>query len=122
MNIKLNLCKAKNNSGKTSSISNKLRIMTTTEVMHKVNLVDGKFTAMEAKEVINSLIDEKINFHKIHRLAMCEGDINTDTTFDDSRVGQLMREKEDFRAIYLEAKKAGKQVKISGILNIEIID
>ncbi len=96
--------------------------MTTTEVTHKVKLVDGKFTAMEAKEVINSLIDEKINFHKIHRLALCEGDVNTDTTFDDSRVGQLMREKEDFREVYLEAKRAGKQVRIHGTLEIEIID
>mmetsp|Transcript_28456 Transcript_28456/g.92953 ORF Transcript_28456/g.92953 Transcript_28456/m.92953 type:complete len:97 (-) Transcript_28456:201-491(-) len=96
--------------------------MTTTAVTHKLNLVDGKFTAMEAKEVINSLIDEKINFHKIHRLAMCEGDINSDTTFDDGRVGELLREKENFRNIYLEAKKAGKQVRINGILEIEILD
>ncbi len=96
--------------------------MTTAEVTHKVQLVDGKFTAMEAKEVINSLIDEKINFHKIHRLAICEGDMNSDTTYDDSRVGQLIREKESFREIYMEAKQAGKQVRINGILEIEIID
>lgn len=96
--------------------------MTGTEVTHQVKLVDGKFTAMEAKEVINALIDEKINFHKIHRLAMCEGDENSDTSFDDSRAGQLLREKESFREIYMEAKKAGKQVRINGILEIEIID
>ncbi|PTX62738.1 hypothetical protein C8N46_102138 [Kordia periserrulae] len=96
--------------------------MATTEVMHKVKLVDGKFTALEAKEVINSLIDEKINFHKIHRLALCEGNEKSDTTFDDSRVGELMREKEDFREIYMEAKKAGKQLRIQGTLEIEIID
>lgn len=96
--------------------------MVTTEVMHKVKLVDGKFTALEAKEVINTLIDEKINFHKIHRLALCEGNENSDTSFDDSRVGQLMREKEDFREIYMEAKRAGKQLRIQGTLEIEIID
>ncbi|KAB8153011.1 hypothetical protein EZY14_011560 [Kordia sp. TARA_039_SRF] len=96
--------------------------MATTEVMHKVKLVDGKFTALEAKEVINALIDEKINFHKIHRLALCEGNENSDTSFDDSRVGQLMREKEDFREIYMEAKRAGKQLRIQGTLEIEVID
>jgi hypothetical protein len=96
--------------------------MATTEVMHKVKLVDGKFTALEAKEVINALIDEKINFHKIHRLALCEGNENSDTSFDDSRVGQLMREKKDFREIYMEAKRAGKQLRIQGTLEIEIID
>jgi hypothetical protein len=96
--------------------------MTSTEVTYKVQLVDGKFTATEAKEVINSLIDEKINFHKIHRLSMCEGNQNSDTTFDDNRLSQLMREKESFRDIYLEAKKAGKQVRINGVLEVEILD
>ena len=96
--------------------------MTTTEVTHKVNLVDGTFTAVEAKQVINSLLDEKINFHKIHRLAICEGDQNSDTNFDDSRLGQLMREKESFKKVYQEVKKAGKQIRISGILEMEIID
>lgn len=96
--------------------------MTTTDVTHKVQLVDGKFTAMEASDVINSLIDEKINFHKIHRLSMCEGNVDSDTAFDDSRVAQLQREKESFREIYQEAKRAGKQLRINGILEIEIID
>ncbi|WP_046757925.1 hypothetical protein [Kordia jejudonensis] len=96
--------------------------MTTTEVTHKVQLVDGKFTAMEASDVINALLDEKINFHKIHRLSMCEGDVLSDTTFDDSRLAQLIREKENFRAVYQEAKRAGKQLRINGVLKIEIID
>ncbi|WP_298423617.1 hypothetical protein [uncultured Kordia sp.] len=96
--------------------------MTTTEVTHKVQLVDGKFTAMEALDVINSLLDEKINFHKIHRLAMCEGNIDSDTGFDDSRMAQLLREKENFSAMYQEAKRAGKQFRINGILEVEIID
>jgi hypothetical protein len=95
--------------------------MTTTEVTHKVQLVDGKFTAMEASDVINSLIDEKINFHKIHRLSMCEGNVDSDTTFDDGRVAELLSEKESFREIYQEAKRAGKQVRINGILEVEII-
>ena len=96
--------------------------MTTTEVTHKVNLIDGTFTAMEASDVINSLIEEKINFHKIHRLAMCEGNIDSDTKFDDSRVTELIQERENFRAIYQEAKRAGKQLRIKGIVEVEIID
>ncbi|WP_430412684.1 hypothetical protein [Kordia sp.] len=96
--------------------------MTTTDVTHKVQLVDGKFTAMEASDVINSLLDEKINFHKIHRLSMCEGNVDSDTTFDDSRLAQLIREKENFKAVYQEAKREGKQFRINGILEVEIID
>ncbi|WP_046744891.1 hypothetical protein [Kordia zhangzhouensis] len=96
--------------------------MTTTEVTHKVSLVNGTFTAVEAKQVINSLLDEKINFHKIHRLSICEGNEKSNTDFDDSRLGQLMREKESFKKVYQSAKKEGKQIRINGILEIEILD
>lgn len=96
--------------------------MTTTKVTHKVHLVDGVFTPSEALDVINNLIGEKINFHKIHRLSMCEGDMNSDTAYDDSRVHELMQEKDDFKAIYKEAKLLGKQVRINGILNVEIVE
>ena len=96
--------------------------MTTTDVLHKVKLVDGTFTAAEAGDVISSLIEEKINFHKLHRLSMSEGDMHCDTTFDDSRLSQLLREKKDFKALCREAKMAGKQMRISGTLEIEFID
>lgn len=96
--------------------------MTTVDVMHKVQLVDGQFTPSEASDVINALIKEKINFHKIHRLSMCEGNIDSDTSYDDSRVAQLQREQVDLKAICHEARLAGKNVKINGILDIEIID
>ncbi|MGY3792353.1 hypothetical protein [uncultured Aquimarina sp.] len=96
--------------------------MVSTEVTHKVQLVDGVFTPSEASDVINSLIREKVNFHKLHRLSICEGDMHSDTKFDDSRVSQLLQEKENFKPIYKEAMLGGKRVKISGVLNIEIID
>ncbi|SHI42544.1 hypothetical protein [Aquimarina spongiae] len=96
--------------------------MVKTEVLHKVQLVDGVFTPSEAADVINSLIREKINFHKLHRLSLCEGNINSDTQYDDSRVQELLQEKEDFKTIHKEALIAGKRVKISGVLEIEVID
>ena len=96
--------------------------MTTENVTHKVQLVNGTFTPPEASDVINSLIKEKINFHKLHRLSIYEGNIKSDTSYDDSRVSQLEKEKEDFKPIYREALLAGKNVRISGVLNIEIID
>ena len=70
--------------------------MVKTEVTHKLNLVDGVFTPSEASDVINGLIKEKINFHKLHRLSLCEGNIETDTQYDDSRVKELLKEKQRF--------------------------
>lgn len=96
--------------------------MTTVDVTQKVKLVDGVFTPSEASDVINALIREKINFHKIHRLSLCEGDVNSDTSFDNGRVSELLKEKEEFKYIYHQAKLDGKRVRIHGILNVEIID
>jgi hypothetical protein len=92
------------------------------EVLHKVQLVDGIFTPSEASDVISSLIREKINFHKLHRLSICEGDVNSDTDYDDSRVILLSQERTEFKVICREAKLMGKKIKIKGTLEIEITD
>ncbi|MFD0860601.1 hypothetical protein ACFQ1M_00150 [Sungkyunkwania multivorans] len=96
--------------------------METTKVLHKVQLVDGMFTPSEASDVINNLIDVKINFHKLHRLSMREGDEHCNTSYDDGRLSQLLAEKEEFKAVYREAKLSGKTVRINGIINVEISD
>ncbi|AGC75908.1 hypothetical protein LX97_00589 [Nonlabens dokdonensis] len=92
------------------------------EVMTKVQLVDSKFSPSEAADVVSSLIREKINFHKLHRLSMCEGNVNSNTKYDDSRVVELDLERKKFKEICREAKANGKRIKINGILEIEIID
>lgn len=97
-------------------------IMSITDILHKVQLIDGEFTPSEACFLINTLIEEKINFHKLHRLSICEGNILSDTTFDDSRVEELIEEKDAFRRLYQEAKTAGKKLKINGVLEVEILD
>ena len=91
-------------------------------VLDKVLLVNGEFSPSEAADIMKSLIEVKINFHKLHRLSVCEGDMTSDTGFDDSRIGQLTRELADFRALAIEAKAAGKQMRIKGILDVELID
>lgn len=92
------------------------------EVLTKVQLVDSTFSPSEAADVVSSLIREKINFHKLHRLSLCEGNINSDTGYDDSRVVELTAERKAFKEICNEAKLMGKKIKINGILEIEIID
>ncbi|WP_108868125.1 hypothetical protein [Aquimarina aquimarini] len=96
--------------------------MTITEAIHKVKLVDSIFTPSEASDLVNALIREKINFHKLHRLSVHEGDCSSDTSYDDGRIAQLLKEKENFAPIFKEAMIAGKEVKISGSLEITIIN
>lgn len=96
--------------------------MNATKVIHKVQLVDGEFTTQEASEVVNALLNEKISFHRLHRLGMNEANMDCDTSFDGSRIDQLKQEKDDFKTFYKEAMVDGERVRITGNLNVEIID
>jgi len=96
--------------------------MTTTEVITKIQLIDGEFTPSESLDVINSLIKEKINFHKIHRLSLWEGDMNSNTSYDNGRVKELLAEKESYKEVYQKAKELNKRVRINGVIEVELID
>ncbi|WP_298951664.1 hypothetical protein [uncultured Nonlabens sp.] len=95
---------------------------TSKEVLNKVQLIDGQFTPSEAADVVSSLIEGKINFHKLRRLSLSEGNMHSDTGYDDSRVKELTIERKEFKAVCREALTMGKNIKINGILEIEIID
>ncbi len=90
--------------------------------MKKVQLVDNVFTPQEASDIVTNLINEKINFHKLQRLSQWEGDVNSDTSFDDNRVVKLTKESQTFKKICQEAKINGQKIKINGVLEIEILD
>lgn len=88
----------------------------------KIQLVDGKFTPTEASDVITALIDEKINFHKIQRLKIWEGNHLGKTSLLDSRIGELEQEKLTARNIIDKARAKGKKIEISGVLEIKYVD
>ncbi|AKA34744.1 hypothetical protein [Flagellimonas lutaonensis] len=85
-----------------------------------INLVDGTFTPSEAHDVIQALIDQKINFHKFQRLSWCEGDINADTQYPDGRIAELIEEKKKAKELIAELRKEGKKLRIDGILKISV--
>lgn len=96
--------------------------MTNTDVTHQVKLIDGSFLPSEAKDLINALIDQKINFHKLRRLSLWERDHHDESFFDNNRITQLLQEKKEVIELLKEAKQSGKQLRINGSLNIELID
>ena len=67
--------------------------MELTEVVQKVQLIEGQFTPSEAKDLISSLISEKINFHKIQRLGQVIHDENCDTKYSEERIMDLITER-----------------------------
>ncbi len=90
------------------------------KIEQKVQLVDGCFTVSEAADVINALINEKINFHKLQRLSMCEGLATADTLYPDGRIAELEQEKKIAQAFLAEVRKTGAKIKMNGTLEISI--
>jgi hypothetical protein len=84
----------------------------------KINLVEGKFTPSEASHVVNSLIGEKINFHKLQRLILCEGNEDSDTTYENKRIQELQNEKQIAKDYIANARRDGYDVFINGTLDI----
>ena len=89
---------------------------------HRVQLIDGVFTAQEAGDVISSLMNEKINFHKLHRLSLTERDYDCDVSFDNSRLCQLKEDLVSFKEYIQEIKYTGKKLKINAVVQIELED
>lgn len=88
----------------------------------KIQLVDGTFTPMEASDVITALINEKINFHKIQRLKIWEGNHLGKTHLLDNRIKELEQEKLTARSIIQQALAKGKNITINGVLEMKYTD
>ena len=87
----------------------------------QIRLVDGEFTPAEAGDIINALLDQKINFHKLQRLTIWEGNVNGNCSFPNTRIEELEREKEIAREFFKMARENGSMLKIKGNLEIELI-
>lgn len=96
--------------------------MVLTEVIQKINLVEGQFTPSEASDVMEALIREKINFHKVQRLQKLIGDDDCETAELSNRIAELLEEKQKARDFFLKARKAGRNVVINGTLEISFAD
>lgn len=92
-------------------------VTTTTQ---KVQLVDGNFTVSEASDIVQALINEKINFHKLQRLSLCEGFSEANTKYPDERITELEHEKSVAKAFFAKARVEGFSIKINGTLEISV--
>ena len=92
----------------------------TEKVAQKIQLVKGEFTPSEASHIIVNLIDEKINFHKLQRLQIWEGDHKRETDQLDGRIKELEKEKLIAREFINSTRSLGHNLKINGIIEISV--
>ena len=88
----------------------------------KIQLVKGEFNASEAYDVIMSLIDEKINFHKLQRLQLWEGNHLCETDMLDGRINELLQEKKSTKEFLANTRASGKNYTINGVLEIKLVE
>lgn len=100
---------------------NEKQLATKAEVVQTVDLIDGMFTPSEAFDIVCGMIDEKINFHKLQRLSMCEGNIKANTDFCDNRINELKQSKAEAKKYIREMLKSGKLLQIEGEIRIRPI-
>ena len=91
------------------------------KAQQEVQLVEGLFTPSEAMHVVNALIDQKLNFHKIQKLRLWEGCEDSDTTYENNRIKELNGAKQTAKDYISIARKEGYNVVINGTLNISFV-
>ena len=91
-----------------------------TKTAQSIRLVNGEFTASEASFIVQALLDEKINFHKLQRLSTLEGDHNIKTPYDNGRIVELENEKVTAKEFFAQIRKQGLKLKIKGNLEITV--
>ena len=87
-----------------------------------INLIEGSFSSSEASDIINAMLKVKINFHKIHRLSIREGNENDNCELDNSRISQLITEETFSKAFFKQARLQGKKLKMTSTINITLED
>jgi len=92
------------------------------EINQKVQLVKGDFSPSDASYIIMTLIDQKINFHKIQRLQKWEGNHHANTKDLDDRIAELEKEKEKVRAFIANSRKLGSNLNINGLLELSLTE
>ena len=86
-----------------------------------VSLIDGKFTPSQAADILNVMIDKKINFHKLQVLSRVEGNELDQCTFDKDRLTDLQNNKIRLNEIIKDARANGLKLKLSSTISIELV-
>jgi hypothetical protein len=86
---------------------------------HKYKLIKGNFPSVEAGKVLFALINSKINYHSMIAFSDSER-YNKDLSRSRQRIDQLKKVSEKVKKQLDKAAAAGKKVKVSGIIEIEV--
>ncbi len=91
--------------------------MTNTE--RHIKLIEGSFSAIEAADVLFSLIANKIKFHNLQMLQIQEGS-DLDNLHSAKRISELKHEKNIVKDMILKARDEGYEIDIYGAIEVKL--
>jgi hemerythrin superfamily protein len=89
--------------------------------IEKLKLIEGEFSFNEAREILTSMFNSKINFHNIQNWSSQERYGKDDETAQ-KKIPLLKNEIEKLEEIILEAKANNKKLVINSEINISLKD
>ncbi|WP_139958600.1 hypothetical protein [Flavicella sediminum] len=87
-----------------------------------INLIEGIFTASEASDIINNILNVKINFHKLKVFSRTIGDFNDKCEQDNGRIKALLHEQQIAKEFFKNVRVEGRKLKINSRIEISIED
>jgi hypothetical protein len=87
---------------------------------YQFKLIEGDFSSQDAKTVLMSVINSKVNFHNLS--AFSEFVKNNETCETSKRrISALSTAREDILKLIEESEKKGMKLKINGDITVEFI-
>jgi len=84
-------------------------------------LIDGVFNPVEAKKIIISLINNKINYHNLEDFSN-HVRFNNNLSHSQKRVNELQDAKEEIANLISLAEEKGWELKINSTIEINIVE
>jgi hypothetical protein len=92
--------------------------MKTTQSIQKMNFVNDTLSPVEAKELLEQLLDKHIQLCKLKSLSQWVGDHSADTKPIDMKMKDLNSRKQELNEIVLMAKEKGLSIDLG--VNLEL--
>jgi hypothetical protein len=94
--------------------------MYTSELIQKVQFLNGTYTPTEAREVILKVIDDQINYHKLQHLSSWIKDDSISPDSLENKITELKRRKRELSRLIREARAEGTKLTIDGGFNVSL--
>lgn len=91
------------------------------ETMKKINLMNGEFNSIEAREILLDMCNKNINFNKVQNFSS-QIRFGEDDEKALNRINQLKESVSSITEILEEAKAHNKKLKIKSFIEIEYED